>query len=145
VARGQDGPAPPATVAVLSGDVHHSYVARAHLDPPVHQVTCSPLHNRVPAVMRLGFRLSWSRAAERSVRAVLGRLAKLPGPGISWHRTGGPFFGNALGTIRIEGRQADLALLTTRAAILRDEGEPHLQVVHQQSLSAPCTEEALPR
>ena len=62
----------PATVSVLSGDVHHSYVCRAHWPQrtgpalsAVHQVTCSPLHNRVPTPMRLAFRLAWSGAARR--------------------------------------------------------------------------------
>ena len=48
-ARVGAGPAyaPPASISVLSGDVHHSYVARARFaDPsvvtPVHQLTCSP-------------------------------------------------------------------------------------------------------
>ena len=49
--------APPASISVLSGDVHHSYVARARFDDPavrtpVHQLTCSPIHNQVPAAMR---------------------------------------------------------------------------------------------
>ena len=51
---------------MLSGDVHHSYVARADLGPavrtPVHQLTCSPIHNQVPAFMRPLMRFGWSRA-----------------------------------------------------------------------------------
>ncbi|WP_203612702.1 hypothetical protein [Amycolatopsis sp. SID8362] len=32
-----------------AGDVHHAYVARADLPgAPVHQLTCSPVHNTVP-------------------------------------------------------------------------------------------------
>ena len=61
----------PATVCVLSGDVHHAYVARpeySDVDSAVYQLTCSPLHNRVPAAMRLAFRAAWSRAAERGTR-----------------------------------------------------------------------------
>ena len=66
-ARVGAGPAyaPPASISVLSGDVHHSYVARARFaDPavvtPVHQLTCSPIHNQVPAGMRPLMRLGWS-------------------------------------------------------------------------------------
>ena len=58
--------AAPASISVLSGDVHHSYVARADLGPavrtPVHQLTCSPIHNQVPAFMRPLMRFGWSRA-----------------------------------------------------------------------------------
>jgi hypothetical protein len=117
-------------------------VARARLDPPVYQLTCSPLHNRVPAFMRIGFRLSWSRLAERCVRALLGRVAKVPPPGLSWDLTGGPFFGNMLGMIRIDGRQAELTLSTTHSAGRRDhrrgaDSKPQLRVLHRQLLTAP--------
>src|SRR4029453_15945982 len=56
--------AAPASISVLSGDVHHSYVAKADLGPhmttPVHQLTCSPIHNQVPAPLKPLMRLSWS-------------------------------------------------------------------------------------
>ena len=132
VARGDGGPGtPPATVAVLSGDVHHSYVARTRGAAPVHQLTCSPLHNRVPAPMRLGFRVSWSRTAERGVRAVLGRLAQVPPPGIGWSRTAGPFFGNMVGVVTIEGRRSRVTLLTTHGT---GAGGPRLRPVHEGTL-----------
>jgi hypothetical protein len=127
------GGRPPATVAVLSGDVHHSYVARTRTNPPVCQVTCSPLHNTVPWFMRIGFRLAWSRTAERATRTVLGRWARVPTPGIGWDRTAGPFFGNAVGMITIEGRRSRLTLLSSR--IRRDEPDgPHLHAVHDEVL-----------
>ena len=57
----------PATICVLSGDVHHAYVAQAHFDRPVrsrvYQLTCSPLHNYVPMFMKVAFRVFWSRGA----------------------------------------------------------------------------------
>ena len=47
-------------VCVLSCDVHHAYIARPEygddVRTPVYQLTCSPLHNRVPRPMRLAFR-----------------------------------------------------------------------------------------
>jgi hypothetical protein len=120
VALGRLGVLAPATISVLSGDVHHSYVAVAHWDEEgnaptatVHQVTCSPLHNAVPRPMRLAFRLAWSRAAERSTRLVLGRFASVPRPYLHWHRTAGPFFGNAVATLRFEGRTAALTMETS--------------------------------
>jgi len=136
----------PATVAVLSGDVHHSYVARTCSTPPVFQLTCSPLHNTVPGFMRIGFRVAWSGTAERVTRAVLGRLAKVPPAGIRWRRTAGPYFGNALGIVTVEGRRSRLTLLTSRVRPRRSHGGApgtpgapaaggrHLHVVHEQSL-----------
>jgi hypothetical protein len=45
-------PDAPATVSVLSGDVHHAYVAAASYPErtaaAVFQLTCSPMHNTVP-------------------------------------------------------------------------------------------------
>jgi len=99
----------PATVTVLSGDVHHSYAARATLfsrpPAPVHQLTCSPVHNDVPAWLRPGFRLGWSRLLARLTRA-WARHAGVPPAGVSWRRVAGPMFGNAVATLELHGRSA---------------------------------------
>jgi hypothetical protein len=101
--------AAPASISVLSGDVHHSYVARARLGPgvrtPVHQLTCSPIHNQVPAAMRPLMRLGWSRVAAQGMRA-LARSAGVKPPTLRWRRLAGPYFGNALSTLRYRGEQA---------------------------------------
>jgi hypothetical protein len=98
---------PPATISVLSGDVHHSYVAEAELGTrtPVMQLTCSPVHNQVPAFMRPLMRFSWSRLAARGVRAVA-RTAGVRAPAWRWKRLAGPYFGNAVSTLRLDGRTA---------------------------------------
>jgi len=105
--------AAPASISVLSGDVHHSYVARADLGPgvvtPVHQLTCSPIHNQVPAPMRPLMRLSWSRALGRATRG-LARSAGVPKPAVRWTRLAGPYFGNAVSTLRHNGRRADVTV-----------------------------------
>jgi hypothetical protein len=96
---------------VLSGDVHHSYVALADLGPavttPVHQLTCSPIHNQVPAFMRPLMRFSWSRLAARAVRGVA-RSAGVRRPAVTWRRLAGPYFGNAVSTLRHSGVQAQV-------------------------------------
>ncbi|GGQ37782.1 alkaline phosphatase D family protein [Couchioplanes azureus] len=103
--------APPATISILSGDVHHSYVARALLGPavrtPVHQLTCSPIHNQVPAPLKPLMRLSWSRVAARAMRT-LARSAGVKRPPLTWKRVAGPYFGNAVGTLRHTGARADV-------------------------------------
>jgi PhoD-like phosphatase len=153
----------PATVCVLSGDVHHGYLAEArfpetrtpetrspdgrspearlreaaspqtHLpeapspapspgrQPPeahppatpvrsrVLQLTCSPLHNAVPAAMRAGFRLGWGRFARRIGRALV-RHGRVAPPPVTWEKLGGPYFGNQVMTLTLDGRAARLRL-----------------------------------
>ncbi|MEV5598383.1 alkaline phosphatase D family protein [Streptomyces sp. NPDC052496] len=109
------GEAAPATVCVLSGDVHHAYVAEPHWHEGsapagrVLQLTCSPVHNSIPATMRAGFRFGWSRLGRRLGHA-LARHARLERPSIGWRRTGGPWFGNQLMTLALNGRTARLRL-----------------------------------
>lgn len=108
----------PASISVLSGDVHHSYVARADLGPavrtPVHQLTCSPIHNQVPAFMRPLMRFGWSRLAASTTRG-LARSAGVPKPPLTWRRLAGPYFGNAISTLRHQGRAAEMTIEGTDA------------------------------
>jgi hypothetical protein len=105
--------AAPASISVLSGDVHHSYVARAELGAevvtPVYQLTCSPIHNQVPAPMRPLMRLAWSRAAARGMRGVA-RSAGVRRPTMRWSRLAGPYFGNAVSTLRHDGSAATVTV-----------------------------------
>jgi hypothetical protein len=106
---GQGG-TPPATICVLSGDVHHAYAAQAHYREPltskVYQLTCSPLHNYVPGFMKVTFRISWNRLTERTVRFMLGRVSKVPPMTVEWNRLCGPFFGDQIATLTLDGRSA---------------------------------------
>ncbi|MEU0145769.1 alkaline phosphatase D family protein [Streptomyces sp. NPDC006288] len=117
------GTGAPATVCVLSGDVHHAYIAEpqwsgsAPGDTPtarVLQLTCSPVHNSVPGWIRLGFRFGWSRAGRRLGRGLLlhGRTGAPP---TRWRRTGGPWFGNQLMALTLHGRKAALTLVQAKA------------------------------
>ncbi|WP_254878467.1 alkaline phosphatase D family protein [Streptomyces sp. NA04227] len=130
-----DGPAAPATVCVLSGDVHHAYVAEPSWPDRqpaarVLQLTCSPVHNSVPAYMKAGFRFGWS-----AVGRVLGRLLRRHGrtapATVNWRRTGGPWFGNHLMTLALHGRSAELTLETARTTGRRGgKGDtPHTRLV----------------
>ena len=122
--------AAPASISVLSGDVHHSYVAKADLGPavrtPVHQLTCSPIHNQVPAFMRPLMRFSWSRAAARTMRGVA-RSAGVKKPPVGWRRLAGPYFGNAVSTLRHQGTEADVKVEgTTKDGALTTVADVHL-------------------
>jgi hypothetical protein len=114
----------PATVCVLSGDVHHSYVARADYSrwpdvgpvrSHVYQLTCSPVHNWVPTVMNLAFRATWNPTVEHGVRLLLSNLARVPRPPLRWRRVDRIVFGNAIATLLLEGRAARVVLESGRA------------------------------
>ncbi|MBM7438709.1 alkaline phosphatase D family protein [Streptomyces sp. HB132] len=117
------GPDAPATVCVLSGDVHHAYIAEPQWSASVPdgtrtarvlQLTCSPVHNSVPGYIRAGFRFGWSRAGRWLGRALAlhGRTGRPP---MRWRKTGGPWFGNQLMTLTLHGRKAALSLVQARA------------------------------
>ncbi|RIV40703.1 alkaline phosphatase D family protein [Micromonospora radicis] len=135
------GPAypPPASINVLSGDVHHSYVARVRFaDPavrtPVHQLTCSPIHNQVPAGMRPLMRLGWARGPAGATRA-LARAAGVPRPLVKWRKLAGPYFGNAVGTLTHAGRAAEVIIEGTTS-------DGHLREVARHRLTPDPTQPA---
>jgi hypothetical protein len=101
------------SVCVLSGDVHHSYVARPDLDgPAIYQVTCSPVHNRVSLGMRQVFRTTWGPRAAWLGRA-LSRLFGVAPPRLRWTKLAGPYFGNVVGTLIHNGHSAHVAIEAT--------------------------------
>jgi hypothetical protein len=115
---GSSGQAP-ATVCVLSGDVHHAYASRADYPAQdgkaptrskVYQLTCSPLHNYVPLAMKVIFRVSWSRPAEKLTRFLLQRVSHLPAQPLTWERLAGPHYGNEIATLHLDGRSARLVI-----------------------------------
>jgi phosphodiesterase/alkaline phosphatase D-like protein len=136
VAQGKRGSRAPATVCVLSGDVHHAYVARARypepVDAQVYQLTCSPLHNYVPRAMKVAFRLAWSTLAERTTRSLLSVVARVPRTELTWSREAGPYFGNELMTFTAAGRIALVELARTRP----HQTDSALDVVQRIALSS---------
>ncbi|RPK65608.1 PhoD-like phosphatase [Streptomyces sp. ADI96-02] len=122
--RAGSGPDAPATVCVLSGDVHHAYITEPRWPatvtggPPearVLQLTCSPVHNSIPRPIRAGFRFGWSRAGQRLGR-MLARHGRTGTPPVSWGRSGGPWFGNQLMTLTLRGRNSALTLVQATAS-----------------------------
>ncbi len=101
----------PATVTVLSGDVHHSYAARAVLPGSgtarVHQLVCSPVHNYVPTFVKPVFKLGWSPRVARITRRWARRQGSPELP-ISWQNLSGPLFGNTIAALILTGRDADV-------------------------------------
>ncbi|MGW7469275.1 alkaline phosphatase D family protein [Streptomyces xantholiticus] len=145
ITKAGSGPDAPATVCVLSGDVHHAYVAEpdwsrvregaeavARPDARVLQLTCSPVHNSVPRPIRIGFRFGWSRAGRRLGRA-FARHGRTGMPLVRWRRTGGPWFGNQLMTLTLRGRSASLRLEQARAE--RGGGRGRLTTLFERRLT----------
>ncbi|MET8643452.1 DUF7800 domain-containing protein [Streptomyces sp. NPDC004096] len=137
VSEAGTGQGAPASVYVLSGDVHHAYVAEpqwpgAGPDARVLQLTCSPVHNSVPLSMKLGFRFGWS-----SLGRALGRRVARHGRGartaLDWRRAGGPWFGNQLMTLTLRGRSASLRVDRARPD---GTGKARLTTVEESSLTA---------
>jgi hypothetical protein len=112
VARGEHGRAP-STVLVLSGDVHHAYaaelVAPGDLTSRVHQLTVSPLHNQAPHPIKVGFRLGWSRWVY-ALTSGIARLGRVRPTSLRWAKQAGPFFGNQLGELALDGPRARFVL-----------------------------------
>ena len=71
---------PPASITVISGDVHHSYLAAVDFPAgtdsrsAVYQAVCSPIHNMLPHSFRRGHQLATSPAGEL-IGTTLARLA----------------------------------------------------------------------
>jgi phosphodiesterase/alkaline phosphatase D-like protein len=107
--RVASGPDSPATISVLSGDVHHSYAARADVEgSPVYQLVSSPVHHRVPRYATVALRVAWWGSLAAAVRALVRRLG-VADPTLSWRLLHGPVFGNAVAELTFSGRSAELA------------------------------------
>lgn len=114
VAAAERGEAP-ASITVLSGDVHHAYVAEAGFPrgsgvrSAVHQAVCSPVRNPLEAkerrVMRLGASSGFARVAHR-----LARSAGVRDPRIGWRYCEGPVFDNQIATVRHDGHSSHLMI-----------------------------------
>jgi hypothetical protein len=113
VATGKRGKAP-ASVVVLSGDVHHAYLAEVAYPgsadrSPVYQAVCSPYRNPLDQkerrVVRWGFGRPFTAFAQ-----LLARSAGAGDPGIRWRTLEGPYFDNQVATLSLEGRDARLRL-----------------------------------
>ncbi|MGY1630577.1 alkaline phosphatase D family protein [Geodermatophilus sp. SYSU D01186] len=140
VARGEHGRAP-VTALVLSGDVHHAYAAElvspGGLTTRVHQLTVSPLHNQAPHPIKVGFRIGWSRWARRLTTG-MARLARVRPSELRWAKIAGPFFGNQLGELVLDGREARFRLFVCER---RPDGGDSLRQVADLPLSDPVAAE----
>jgi hypothetical protein len=119
IGSGKRGRAP-ASIVVLSGDVHHAYLAEmgfrpgAGVESAVVQAVCSPYRNPLDAKERRVVKAGFSRPFAALTRA-LARLAGAPPPQMAWRTAEGPYFDNQVATLRLDGRHASIRLDKTVA------------------------------
>jgi hypothetical protein len=134
VGAGEQGSAP-ATALVLSGDVHFSYLAPADVGEGVRarvwQLVSSPLRHGVPRSLRRKLLLAMSGVGRIGGRVV--RTTAAPGRDpVRWSLTGGPWFGNGLAALVLDGRRATV---TFSRAVRAADGRPTLETVHDEDLT----------
>jgi hypothetical protein len=132
---------PPGSVVVLSGDVHHTYLAElsfrgqhaGHGHSPAWQAVCSPLRNPLPGDQRMAHKRAFRRPA-RTVTAWLARRAGVEPEQIDWRVVEGPRFDNHLGELALDGRSATLRVerAVTPAG---GDGDPRLEPLYEHRLA----------
>jgi hypothetical protein len=127
---------PPASMVLLSGDVHHGYLAEMDLgdgvESAVYQAVGSPLRNPLGVPERLALGAGWTRAAGL-VGKTLARLAGVEQPRIRWRLTHEkPWFQNHVSTIELRGREGTLRVEKTTPG---DAGEPRLYTILEHRLA----------
>jgi hypothetical protein len=136
LATGADGE-PPASVTIISGDVHHSYLTAVGLPAgtrprsAVYEVVCSPFHQSMPPMMQRGQRLASTKAGGL-IGAAVASLAGAVAPAIRWQVTQGPWFENMLATLEYDARAAHVRFDRTAGA---SSGTPRLTAAYETRLS----------
>ena len=116
------GSAAPASIVMLGGDVHQSYVERvtfpasAGVTSSVYQAVCSPFRNQLAARER---RMVGTARRSRLARQLARRLALSAGvrePAVRWDVVQPPTWRNQLGWLEIDGRRLELTIESTPAS-----------------------------
>jgi hypothetical protein len=128
---------PPASIVVLSGDVHHAYLAEmafrpgAEVQSAVYQAVCSPYRNPLDAHERRAIKVGFTRPFIAAMKA-LANSAGAPDPGLRWRLAEGPYFDNQVATLRLHGREALMQLDKTAPG---EEEERRLDCVFERRLA----------
>ena len=132
ISRGRDGD-PPATITILSGDVHTTYVSAVDLGPGsgpsrVNQVVCSPFRNPLTPRERRIVKMTGSRTAAR-VFSALARASGVRPPSASWTLSVPRVFDNSIGELELDQRRASVTLFrsapdpTTGSILIRSHAQ----------------------
>jgi hypothetical protein len=136
VATGEAATMPPASIVLLGGDVHNSYLAEVELGEGarsrVFQIVCSPYRNPLGPRERRIVRVTGSRASAVFF-SLLGRLAGVDPPSVSWEIRPTRTFENTIGELELERRSARVML---RRSAREGEGGDCLVVIDRADLAA---------
>ncbi len=137
LATGELGEARPASVVVLSGDVHHCYLAQAAFDRggqvPVWQAVCSGFRKELAPQERLVIALGHSSRAGRWTER-LSRRAGVPHAGIDWRVVERPAYANQIATLTHRGPHAHVRV---DAVVDGDWRNPRLELAFARWLTEP--------
>jgi len=117
VAAGEHGKAP-ASIILLSGDVHHAYVAETQfpegsgVTSRVVQAVCSPMRNPLDSKERRVMKSALSKPGAAFGR-FLSRSAGVTKPPLRWHLVDDPTFDNQVGTVEIKGSESRIRIERT--------------------------------
>ena len=115
--RGADAPA---TISVLSGDIHFSFASEIRFPggrqmvSRVHQLVSSPIRNALKGSERTAMRLGTSGFA-RTLGRLLRRAVHRRRPQVLWDLDVGPVFANSLAQLAFDGRSARMTVLQAPA------------------------------
>ena len=136
VATGEAATTPPASIVLLGGDVHNSYLAEIDLGAGarsrVFQIVCSPFRNPLAPRERRIVRVTGSRASG-VIFSLLGRLAGADPPWASWKIHPTRTFENTLGELELDHRSARVTL---RRSAREGEGGDRLVILDSTDLAA---------
>jgi len=136
IATGRRG-SPPASVVMLSGDVHHCYLAEVGFPAgtggrsAVWQAVCSAYRKDLAPHEKRMMRFGNSNLAGRLTRALAAAAGALPPP-VGWRFAHEPSYDNQVATLTLSGRSAHLRVETTAGC---DWREPRLRTIIEHSLA----------
>ncbi len=134
-AHGREGAAP-ASIVMLSGDVHHCYLARigfpagsgAH--SPVWQAVCSGFRKELAPHERAAIAFGHSALAARLARR-LARAARVPPLRFGWRVVERPAYANQIATLSLEG---DRSRVLVEAVVSGEWQHPRLETAFARDL-----------
>ncbi len=136
VAHGRAGE-PPASIVMLSGDVHHCYLAQAGFPPGsdpqsrVWQAVCSGFRKELAPYERAAIALGHSGFGARLARR-LARAAGVRATRLGWRIVDRPSYANQIATLTLDG---DRSRVRVEAVVDGDWREPQLETAFDRDLT----------
>ena len=124
----------PSSIVLLSGDIHHGYLAEVTFEGEhgqVWQSVCSPFRFPLDTRIERMFRVVSTPLGSWAARTAA-RLAGVPAPNLEWRLTDGPFFPNQVATLTFNGPHAVLRHEVVSGATPQTV---HLEVVADRTLT----------